>query len=206
MKNDKKTLSNIEFSKDAADYDESRRYASLRKSYPKIVAEVLKKPFKTVLDIGCGTGALLLMIHEQHKSAKLFGVDISEEMIKVAQAKLGSTADLRVSESEKLPFKSGSFDLVLGTFSFHHHPNPTTVFKEIRRVLSPEGRLIMADPIAPTPIRLVMNLLIPFRKDGTVRYYSKSELYSLAESAGLSVSKWAKLNWHIYMMVSKSPV
>ena len=96
MTNNQKELSNIEFSKDAADYDKSRRYASLRKSYPKIVAEVLKKPVKTVLDIGCGTGALLLMIRSRQKSAKLFGIDISEEMIKVAQAKLGSAADLRV--------------------------------------------------------------------------------------------------------------
>jgi len=204
MTNNKKELSNIEFSKDAADYDKSRRYASLRESYPKIVAEVLKKPVKTVLDIGCGTGALLLMIRSRQKSAKLFGIDISEEMIKVAQAKLGSAADLRVSESEKLPFKNGSFDLVLCTFSFHHHPNPMTVFKEIGRVLSPEGRLIMADPLAPFPIRQLMNSLIPFMKDGTVHYYSKKEMFGLAKAAELTVSKWAKLNWHSYVMVAKS--
>jgi ubiquinone/menaquinone biosynthesis C-methylase UbiE len=203
LPNDKKELSNIAFSKDAADYDLSRRYSSLRRVYPRIVEVALSQPFKTILDIGCGTGALLLMIQEQRKSVRFFGVDISEEMIQVAQAKLGSTADLRVSESEKLPFKSGSFDLVLCTFSFHHHPNPTTVFKEIRRVLSPTGRLIMADPLAPTPIRQVMNLLIPFMNDGTVHYYSRKEMFGLAESVGLTVSKWTKLNWHSYMMVAK---
>jgi ubiquinone/menaquinone biosynthesis C-methylase UbiE len=204
LKNDKKTLSNIEFSKDAADYDESRRYSSLRESYPKIVAEALSQPFKTVLDIGCGTGALLMTIHQRKKDAKLFGVDISEEMIKVAQAKLGNAADLTVSESEKLPFKNGSFDLVLCTFSFHHHPNPTIVFKEMYRVLSPQGRLVMADPLGPTPLRLVMNMLIPFMNDGTVHYYSKKEMFRLAESAGLIVPKWAKLNWHSYLMVAKN--
>ena len=203
MKNDKKMLSNIEFSKDAADYDQSRRYSSLRDSYPKIVAEALSQPFKTVLDIGCGTGALLMMIHEGKKDAKLFGIDISEEMIKVAHAKLGNAADLTVSDSEKLPFKSGSFDLVLCTFSFHHHPNPTVVFKEMHRVLSPEGRTIMADPLAPTPIRQVMNMLTPSMNDGTVHYYSKKEMFRLAESVGMTVSKWAKLNWHSYLMAAK---
>ena len=203
MKNDKKTLSNIEFSKDAADYDQSRRYSSLRESYPKIVAEALSQPFKTVLDIGCGTGALLMMIHEGKKDAKLFGIDISEEMIKVAHAKLGNAADLTVSDSEKLPFKSGSFDLVLCTFSFHHHPNPTVVFKEMHRVLSPEGRIITADPLAPTPIRQVMNMLTPSMNDGTVHYYSKKEMFRLAESVGMTVSKWAKLNWHSYLMAAK---
>jgi ubiquinone/menaquinone biosynthesis C-methylase UbiE len=204
LNNDRKTLSNIEFSKDAANYDQSRRYASLRESYPKIVAEALSQPLKTALDIGCGTGALLMMIHQGRKDAKLFGIDISEEMIKVAQAKLGNAADLTVSDSEKLPFKSGSFDLVLCTFSFHHHPNPAVVFKEMHRVLSPTGRLIMADPLGPAPLMKVMNMLIPFMKDGTVHYYSKKEMFRLAASAGLTVSKWAKLNWHSYVMVSKS--
>ena len=202
--NDKKTLSNIEFSKDAADYDQSRRYSSLKKSYPKIVAEALSKPFKKVLDIGCGTGALLMMIHERKKDAKLSGVDLSEEMIKVAYAKLGNAADLTVSDSEKLPFKSGSFDLVLCTFSFHHHPNPTATFKEMHRVLSPEGRIIMTDPLGPIPLMKVMNMLIPFMRDGTVHYYSKKEMFGLADSVGWTVSKWAKLNWHSYLMVAKT--
>ena len=202
LKNDKKTLSNIEFSKDAADYDQSRRYSSLRESYPKIVAAALSQQFKTVLDIGCGTGALLMMIHERKKGAKLFGVDLSEEMIKVAQAKLGNAAALTVSDSEKLPLKSGSIDLVLCTFSFHHYPNPAVVFKEMHRVLSPGGRIIMADPLAPTPIRQVMNMLIPFMKDGTVHYYSKKEMFGLAEAVGWTVSKWGKLNWHSYLMVA----
>jgi ubiquinone/menaquinone biosynthesis C-methylase UbiE len=202
LKNDRKTLSNIEFSKDAANYDQSRRYSSLRESYPKIVAEALSQPFKTVLDIGCGTGALLMMIHERKKDARLFGIDLSEEMIKVARVKLGNAADLTVSDSEKLPFKSGPFDLILCTFSFHHHPNPAVVFKEMQRVLSPKGRVIMADPLAPTPVRQVMNMLIPFMNDGTVHYYSKKEMFKLAESVGLTVSKWGRLNWHSYVMVA----
>ena len=204
MKNDRKMLSNIEFSKDAADYDQSPRYSSLRESYPKIVAEALSQPFKKVLDIGCGTGALLMMIHEGKKGAKLSGVDLSEEMVKVAQAKLGNAADLAVSDSENLPFKNGSFDLVLCTFSFHHHPNPTATFKEMNRVLSPEGRIIIADPLGPVPLMLLMNMLIPFMRDGTVHYYSKREMFALADSVGRTVSKWAKLNWHSYLMVAKA--
>ena len=203
MQNDKKQLSNIAFSKDAAGYDESKRYASLRQVYPKIVAEVLTEPFKNVLDVGCGTGALLSQIQEHRKNVNLFGIDLSQEMINVAHAKLGSTADLRVSESERLPFKNGAFDLVICTFSFHHHPNPAVVFKEIGRVLSPEGRLIMVDPLAPAPVRQVMNMLIPFMNDGTVHYYSKREMFGLSASAALAVSKWSRLNWHSYIMVAK---
>jgi len=202
MTSNRKELSNRTFSEHAADYDQSPRYATLRTSYPLILAEALRLPFETILDVGCGTGALLSLLGQQHKNAKLYGIDISEEMIKASKAKLGSTADLRVSESEKLPFKRGSFDLVMCTFSFHHHPNPTIVFKEMHRVLSPGGRLIMADPLAPTPVRQVMNMLIPFMNDGTVHFYSKKEMFELAASAGLTASKWAKPNRHSYLMVA----
>jgi ubiquinone/menaquinone biosynthesis C-methylase UbiE len=124
-------------------------------------------------------------------------------MIMTAKAKVGKVADLRVSDSETLPFKNGSFDLVTCTFSFHHYPNPKGVLLEIQRVLSPEGRLIMADPLAPFPLRQVLNFLVPLRKDGTVRYYSKKEMLGLAKNIGFKVSKWKKLNWHIYMMVAQ---
>ena len=104
MTNDKKELSNINFSKDAADYDQSRRYASLRASYSMIVDEALSRSFRTVLDIGCGTGALLEMIHERTWDARLFGVDLSEQMIQVAKAKLGDATDLMVRRAGALKF------------------------------------------------------------------------------------------------------
>ena len=130
MADNKKELSNIEFSKDAADYDQSKRYDSLRETYPAIVDEALGSPFGAILDIGCGTGALLKMVREKRKDARLSGVDLSEKMIQVAKAKLGKMADLRVSDSENLPFPNGAFDLVMCTYSFHHYPNPGAVLSE----------------------------------------------------------------------------
>jgi ubiquinone/menaquinone biosynthesis C-methylase UbiE len=200
----KKELSKIEFSKDAADYDQSKRYESLRESYPAIVAEALSSPFGAMLDIGCGTGALLQMIQEKKKDARFFGVDISEQMIQVAKAKLGEKADLRVSDSEKLPFPNEAFDLVMCTFSFHHYPNPGAVLLEVRRLLAPSGRLILADPTTAIPLlRQLVNFIHLFTKDGTVRIYSKKEMKVLAEAAALEVAKWRMLNWHSYMMVAQ---
>jgi len=203
MSDNKKELSNIAFSRDAADYDQSSKYASLRASYSTIVAEALSEPTQSVLDIGCGTGALLSLIQEQNKTAQVFGIDLSGEMIKIAKAKLGKDVDLRVSDSEKLPFKNESFDVVTCTFSFHHYPNALIVLSEMRRVLKKSGKLIVADPLAPAPLRQLLNLFIPWRKDGTVRYYSKREMCNLIESAGLEIFKWSKLNWHSYMLVGR---
>ncbi len=198
----KKHLSNINFSKDAADYDQSQSYAMLRATYSTIADEALNKPFGTVLDIGCGTGALLKTIHERTKDARLFGVDLSEQMIQVAQANLGDTAELRVSDSETLPFPNEAFDLVMCTFSFHHYPNPGTVLLEMRRVLAPKGRLILADPMPPIPLRQLWNFISLFAKDGTVRIYSKREMKALVEAAAIEVFKWRKLNWYLYLLVA----
>jgi ubiquinone/menaquinone biosynthesis C-methylase UbiE len=202
MEDNRKELSNIAFSRDAATYDRSSRYAPLRRSYPAIVAEAVRVPFEAILDVGCGTGALLSLIRRENKTARLFGIDISESMIGVAKAKLGGDANLLVSESENIPFREGSFDLLTCTFSFHHHPNPATVLMEMRRVLSGNGRLILADPLIPAPMRQIFNLLIPWSKDGAVRYYSRRELLALVRSAGFRVSRWGKLNWHSYMLVA----
>ena len=131
---------------------------------------------------------------------------MSQEMIKASKTKLQKSADLRVSDSEKTPFKNGSFDLVTCTFSFHHYPNPRVVLSEIRRILSPDGRLIMADPLIFAPMRQLMNLFVPLSKHGTVRYYSKKEMHDLARSVGLNVTKWRTLNWHTYILVAECKV
>ncbi len=121
MTNDRKELSNITFSRDAADYDQSSRYAPLRECYAGIVTEAFDSSIRTVLDVGCGTGALLSMIHKQQRSIKLFGIDLSQEMIKISEARLPRGTDLKVSDSENIPFKDGTFDLVLQPLSCEWH-------------------------------------------------------------------------------------
>ena len=74
MRSNNKELSKAGFDRDAADYDQSSKYASLRLSYVKIADEALRSPFRYWLDVGCGTGALLGMIGRQKESIKLFGI------------------------------------------------------------------------------------------------------------------------------------
>jgi ubiquinone/menaquinone biosynthesis C-methylase UbiE len=203
VKNDRKELSKAEFDRDALQYDQTSKYAPLRQSYQRIANEALERPFRAWLDIGCGTGSLLQMIRQLDTSAQLFGVDLSEEMIKVAQSKLGNNADLRVADSEELPFENEQFDLITCTFSFHHHPNPRRSLQEMRRVLAPAGRVIIADPSPFFPARQILNLIAPLSKDGTVRFYSRAEMQRMLADNGLAVSKWLKLNWHSFLMVAE---
>ncbi len=191
------------FDKDAMDYDKSLKYAVVRSKYHYVVDEALRFQFLSWLDVGCGTGALLSMIAEQRKDIKLFGIDLSEEMIKVARAKLGEAADLRVSNSERLPFEDNRFDLITCTFSFHHYPNPKAVLTEMKRVLSQKGKLIIVDPVLFTPLRQIFNLLAPLRGEGSVRFRPKNLICDLLKSVNLKVSKWTILDWFYFLMVAE---
>ena len=169
MKADRRELSRKNFDKDAATYDQSPTYATLRPRYQDVLSEALRYESGNCLDVGCGTGVLLSMIAQQRKGALLYGVDLSEQMIRVAQARLNDKAKLTVSDSEKLPFEDAKFDLLTCTFSFHHYPNPKSVIAEMKRVLAPRGKLIIADPWIFVPLRQIINLLMPLRKSGDVK-------------------------------------
>jgi len=202
MRADKKALSKAEFDRDAEQYDQSPKYAPLRRSYQRIVTAALARPFQTWLDVGCGTGALLELGGQQNKDARLFGVDLSDQMIGVARSRLGERADVRVSDAEQLPFDDGRFDLVTCTFSFHHYPNPRRVLQEMARVLVPGGRALIADPTLLFPLRQILNLTAPLSRDGRVKFYARRAMTGLAESAGFAVSAWSKLDWHSFLMVA----
>jgi ubiquinone/menaquinone biosynthesis C-methylase UbiE len=196
-----KDRSRTSFDGDAAAYDKSALYASNRARYKYVIDEALQRPFHNVLDIGCGTGALLSLISQKRESAMLFGVDLSEQMVRLAQAKLFGKANLFVRDSEHLPFNDNQFELITCTFSFHHYPQPIAALSEMTRVLTVSGRLILADIWAADPLRKIANLFLPLANKGDVRIYSRRELCDHATSADLTVVKWSRLGWHGCLMV-----
>jgi ubiquinone/menaquinone biosynthesis C-methylase UbiE len=94
-----------------------------------------------VLDIGTGTGAAALFLAREFPRAGVRGVDISEEMIREAQGKVGLDPDgrvaFRVADAASLPYGDESFDLVAQL-------NMPVFFGEIERVLRPGGSAIVA--------------------------------------------------------------
>ena len=117
--------------------------------YSKLMyAGVLKKieltPFASILDVGCGTGAILSIVVTQNIQVAASGIDISEKMIEKANETLAGKAELIIGEADYLPWNDSSFDLVICNSSFHHYPEPLKVLIEIRRILKPSGRIIIA--------------------------------------------------------------
>ena len=102
---------------------------------------------KNVVEVGLGTGGLLPALAA--KGARVIGVDHSPAMLDEARRRLAVAGiagiDLRLGEMTHLPLPDNSADCAVLNMVLHHAADPPSVLAEIRRVLAPGGRLIMAD-------------------------------------------------------------
>ncbi|MCP2264092.1 class I SAM-dependent methyltransferase [Promicromonospora thailandica] len=97
-------------------------------------------PGTRVLDVGCGTGALLAHLRDQ--GARPSGVDPAARMAELAQARAPGV-DVRRGEFEDLPFDDAAFDAVLAVNAFQL-ADPDEALAEAARVLAPGGVLGLA--------------------------------------------------------------
>jgi ubiquinone/menaquinone biosynthesis C-methylase UbiE len=113
---------------------------------------------RDVLDLGCGTGALLLRAAERWPDAHFVGVDVSAPMIDEARRKHEGDARLRfeVADAAALPLEPESIDLAFSTISFHHWADQVGGVRQVARVLRPNGCFVLADIRPPVLLRPVM--------------------------------------------------
>lgn len=174
------------FDKMAIKYENSCFGRQARILYDNVALKVENFKHEFILDLGCGKGNLLEKL-KKYKS-KLYGADISSEMIKYARERLGNYAELKVADSESLPWEDNSFDIIVCTLSFHHYPNPGKSLNEMKRVLRRNGHIIIAEAWLPALFRNLANLFMKskFNKTGDVKVYSKYEWLNMLRGAGFN--------------------
>lgn len=110
---------------------------------PAILALAGDVTGRRILDAGCGSGPLFEALRD--RGAIVTGFDSSTAMLDVARGRLGAGADLQVADlSSPLPFRGGEFDDVVACLVLHYLQDWTGPLAELRRVLKPGGRLIVA--------------------------------------------------------------
>jgi SAM-dependent methyltransferase len=144
-----------------------------------------------VLDLGCGTATLTLLVKKEHPDADVTGIDGDPQILEIARAKAeraGVAITLERAMAYELPHADGSFDRVLSSLVFHHltRADKARTFREAHRVLRAGGELHFADFGKPQNA-LMLAASLPWRLfDGmeTTRDNVHGELPALLRDAG----------------------
>ncbi len=146
-----------------------------------------------VLDIGCGTGALVTLIKRLHPDADVVGLDPDPKALNRARRKAERTAvpiQLDQGFSDELPYPDASFDRVFSSFMLHHLQagEKERTLREVRRVLKPGGSLHLLDFGGPESGQNGF-LARLFHSSHSLRDNSDSRIIGLMSQAGLANPK-----------------
>lgn len=176
-------------------YDLLTELGGYGKSFKKkVLAQSRIKPRDRVLDIGSGTGTLILEGKKMFAGADFTGIDPDPKVIAIAKRKLkleNVKADLKVAYGQKLPFKNSSFDVVISTLTFHHLDTDIKkrTAKEIFRVLKYGGKFLIADFGKPTNVfsSILLNIGSIFDGREQMRANLRGEIPVILKETGFEV-------------------
>jgi len=190
----------------AHSYDRSRLnelifFPTLRLCQEEILrwqALVGRRPVR-MLDVGCGTGTLVNLLARQPEATLLVGLDYSPVMIrrlaeKIARSPHSAKFHAVVADAQRLPFPDESFDVLTCCNSFHHYPHQAEVIREFRRVLRPEGVLILVDGFRDNVVGWVVFDVCVARVEGHVYHAPWTEVRDMIQASGFTTLRQRKVN------------
>jgi len=135
----------------AAAFEKMTNFLPFKLLHRKVLSQLKNyNPNGKLVDIGCGSGNVIIQIAKKFPNLDLIGVEISSEILELAkkrafETKLNEKIDFKNGSVEKLPFPDNSIDFMLSTLSLHHWQEPTRALKEIYRVLKINGIILIFD-------------------------------------------------------------
>jgi demethylmenaquinone methyltransferase/2-methoxy-6-polyprenyl-1,4-benzoquinol methylase len=152
----------------------------------KAINELKKDQPKLILDVATGTGDFAFEALSILNPDKIVGVDISEGMLDVAKQKIakrnqGHKFEVKLGDSEKLPFEADEFDAVTVAYGVRNFENLEKGLTDINRVLKPGGKAVVLEFSKPKafPIKQLDRFYFNYITPGIGKLFSKdSRAYS----------------------------
>ncbi len=140
--------------RDAEEYDAMDFWDADKSCAHDAVALLRRRKDATVLDIGTGSAKIPLLMLEEKSDLAILAVDMAKEMLKVAarrvaDANVSDKCKLACMDAKALRVPDAKYDLVLCNSTAHHIPDPLALFREIARVVKPDGAILVRDLVRP---------------------------------------------------------
>lgn len=166
-----------------------------------LVCQVVAKRSAThplrFLDIGCGCGSLMRDVQQRLQSrgheAVPMGIEVSQQLASIAQEKItqfGGKVLVQSSVDGVAQLETGSVDLAIMASFLEHEFQPLRLFRELRRVLAPDGSMVVKVPNFACWNRIVRGKnWSGFRYPDHVNYFTPRTLATLAREEQFTVSR-----------------
>jgi len=119
-------------------------YPALQPVRIKVAKEIKRLKAEKIVDLCCGTGNQLKLLKKKGFD-KLYGVDLSEDMLAVAAK--GSKVNCKLEDASATGFTAGEFDVVIISFALHEKPFEiaSAIVREAQRIVKSEGKIMVVD-------------------------------------------------------------
>ena len=148
-----------------------------------------------ILDLGTGTARIPILLVQQHPSARVMAVDLSDNMLVVGRnnielANVTERIKLDLIDAKKLPFESNRFSSVISNSIVHHIPDPRSSITEAVRVTAVGGLIFFRDLMRPANDKAVRQLVEMYAGDESKR---AQQLFDDSLRAALSLAEMQQL-------------
>ncbi len=166
-------------------------------------------PTDAVLDIACGTGEFERLVLVEHPTQQIVGVDLSEKMFEIAQQKCRAypNVSFQNASASVLPFAERSFDVIVSASAFHYFDDPIAALTEMKRVLKPEGEIIILDWCKDYLLCQIYDIVLKIIDPAYKQCYTQTKFHSLIVNTGLEIHRATRvrfgLAWELMIVTAR---